>query len=67
VLKTAENCLSLQKLFIMETQPQTKVSTKPAPKPKPAQPVRQGSNMKELYGCFKGKIHCDDSVFNLGR
>ena len=23
-------------------------------------------HLKDFYGCFKGKIFCDDAIFNLG-
>ena len=36
----------------------------------PVKPVKdtvaKPSKIKEGYGILKGKIHCDDSVFNLG-
>ena len=28
--------------------------------------VKKKYHLKDFYGCFKGKIFCDDAVFNLG-
>ena len=28
--------------------------------------VRKKYKLIDLYGCFKGKIFCDDAIFNLG-
>ena len=30
-------------------------------------PERKGSDLTKIYGWGKGKISCDDSIFNLGK
>jgi len=51
----------------METQAKIKPAPKSAPKPKKAQNAPQPSKMLEGLGWLKGKIHYDNSVFNLER
>ena len=48
---------------VVETKVKEKIKKEAGKRKKP---VKKMHKLDELFGMLKGKIHCDDAVFNLG-